>query len=84
MDELCRKCHKRKKQYYGEIGGYSVQCEVCNTKQSLKRRAAYAKRKKAPAFTPGLICFRGERLLLTVWEWSRSLKLSDHKLQERY
>ncbi len=37
------KCGERC-QFYGPIGGYSVQCKGCNAKQSEKRRAASRRR----------------------------------------
>lgn len=45
---ICRKCRLRHCVFYGL--GYSVQCELCNAKQSDKRRAAYRLRKKPPIF----------------------------------
>lgn len=41
---LCRRCGQPA-QHYGEIGGYSVQCEKCNAAQGVKRRAASARRR---------------------------------------
>jgi hypothetical protein len=41
----CRTCQSAPCQHYGETGGFSVQCEACNVRQSERRRAAYAKRK---------------------------------------
>lgn len=31
--------------YYGEVGGFSVKCEVCNAKNAARQRAARAKAK---------------------------------------
>ena len=43
----CGKCGKRRCQYYGPVGGYSVQCKKCNEAQSEQRRAASKRRRKA-------------------------------------
>lgn len=40
----CRKCKTRPCNWYGVIGGYSVQCIECNIEQCQKRRAAAAKK----------------------------------------
>lgn len=42
---ICSRCKINECAYYGPIGGYSVQCVECNLAQSVKRRAAYARRK---------------------------------------
>lgn len=42
----CGKCGRRRCQYYGLVGGYSVQCKKCNEAQGKQRRAASKRRMK--------------------------------------
>lgn len=42
------KCGERC-EFYGPIGGHSVQCKGCNAEQSEKRRAAASRRRIAAA-----------------------------------
>ncbi len=47
------KCGERC-EFYGPIGGYSVQCKGCNAEQSEKRRAASSRRRIAARFREGM------------------------------